>query len=65
MDIMKTKTFYSSKDTLWKSITKLQVSIMEHFGVLTPKLDKNFLKRLKFFSYGQKKAKIVIKYEQK
>ena len=38
---------------------------MEHFGVLTPKLDKNFLKRLKFFSYGQKKAKIVIKYEQK
>ena len=57
MDIMKTKTFYSSKDTLWKSITKLQVSIMEHFGVLTPKLDKNFLKRLKFFSYGQKKQK--------
>ena len=52
MDIMKTKTFYSSKDTLWKSITKLQVSI-----TLTPKLDKDFKKRLKFFSYDQKKQK--------
>ena len=52
MDIMKTKTFYSSKDTLWKSITKLQVSI-----TLTPKLDKDFSKRLKFFSYDQKKQK--------
>jgi len=52
MDIMKTKTFYSSKDTLWKSITKLQVSI-----TLTAKLDKDFKKRLKFFSYDQKKQK--------